>query len=89
MRLRAIAALLFLTGTLTACLGGQSAQTREESAKVGDRSAGVPPSTLAERDWKKAAQGHGAAGPISPEDIARMEQRSAPGGNVVDRDAGH
>jgi hypothetical protein len=72
---------------LVAC-GGQSKATREESARLGDQSGDVPPATLRERDWKKAAQGHGAAGPIPAEDLARMEKESAPGGKPS-RDAGH
>jgi hypothetical protein len=72
---------------LVGCLGGQSKQTKQESARVGDRSGDVPKATLAERDWKKAAQGTGAAGVIPPDELARMEKESAPGGNVQ-RDAG-
>lgn len=60
------------------CLGGQSNQAKKQSAPVGDRSD-VPKSTLAERDWKQAARGHGAAGLISAEELARMDAKSAPG----------
>lgn len=72
---------------LAGCIGGQSTQTKERSARAGDQSAEVPAATLAERDWKKAAQGHGAAGAIPAEELARMEKESAPGANVQ-RDAG-
>jgi hypothetical protein len=81
------APILFTAILLVGCLGGQSKQTKQESARAGDRSADVPKATLAERDWKKAAQGTGAAGAIPPDDLARMEKESAPGGNVQ-RDAG-
>jgi hypothetical protein len=67
---------------LTACLGGQSKQTKQESAQAGDRSGDVPKSTLAERDWRKAAQGHGAAGIVPAEDLAAMEKESAPGAKI-------
>jgi hypothetical protein len=79
---------LFLCSLLlVGCLGGQSKQTKQDSAHAGDRSGDVPQATLAEHDWKKAAQGHGAAGTIPAADLARMDQESAPGGNIQ-RDAG-
>jgi hypothetical protein len=73
------ALLLSSVLVLAACLGGQSKQTKQESAQAGDRSGDVPKSTLAERDWKKAAQGRGAAGVVPPEDLVAMEKESAPG----------
>lgn len=67
---------------VAACLGGQSKQTKEESALAGDQSRGVPSATRAERDWTEAARGHGAAGPIAAEELARMDRLSAPGAKV-------
>lgn len=72
---------------LVGCLGGQSKQTKQESARAGDQSAGVPPATRVDRDWKKAARGTGAAGAFRADELARMEKDSAPGG-IVQRDAG-
>ena len=69
------------------CLGGQSGATQQRSDALGDRSGGVPPSTLCERDWAAAAKGTGAAGNIPAAELARLEKRSAPGGNL-DVDAG-
>lgn len=69
---------------LAACVGGQPKQVRQQSDQLGNQAGDVPPSTLGERDWEKAAQGHGAAGVIPPADLARMEKRSAPGGNLAD-----
>ena len=85
--MKTVLSAMLLATMLAGCLGGQSKQTKQESARAGDRSGDVPPATLAERDWKKAAQGHGAAGPIPADELARMEKESAPGGNVQ-RDAG-
>jgi hypothetical protein len=69
---------------LAACIGGQPKQVRQQSDQLGNQAGNVPPSTLSEHDWQKAAQGHGAAGVIPAEDLARMEKRSAPGGNLAD-----
>jgi hypothetical protein len=80
---------LVATWLVLGCFGGQSKQAREQSARVGDQSAAVPPETRQEHDWKKAAQGRGAAGPFDAEDLARMEEESAPGGNLTARDGGH
>jgi hypothetical protein len=79
--------VVVLALVLTACVGGQSKQTKQESARAGDQSRDVPKATLADKDWKKAAQGHGGAPAISPEELARMDRESAPGANVQ-RDAG-
>jgi hypothetical protein len=73
---------------LVACLGGQSKQTKQESARAGDRSGDLPTATRAETDWKKAAQGHGAAGVVPAEDLAAMDKESAPGAKLAG-DAGH
>lgn len=66
---------------LVAC-GGQSTQARRQNEALGDQSGDVPRATREERDWKKAAQGHGAAGAVSPDELARLEKQSAPGGLV-------
>lgn len=69
------------------CLGGQTQQTKNESARVGDQSGAVHPAATAKKDWKEAARGTGAAGAIPAEDLARMEKESAPGA-TIQRDAG-
>lgn len=66
----------------SACIGGQPAQTKKQSDALGDQSGDVPPATLREHDWSAAATGHGAAGKIPPDELARLERRSAPGGNL-------
>jgi hypothetical protein len=80
-------ACVLLALMLVACLGGQSKQTKQESARAGDQSGDVPKTTLAKKDWKEAARGHGAAPAISAEELARMDRESAPGANAR-RDAG-
>lgn len=87
---RSIAACVVLGVLVTAgCIGGQSEPARQTSDALGDRSRDVPPATLQERDWKEAAKGHAAAGPIPAAELVRMERRSAPGGNLdVDASAG-
>ena len=64
------------------CIGGQSEPARQKSDSLGDRSRDVPAATLHELDWKEAAKGHAAAGPIPAADLVQMERRSAPGGNL-------
>jgi hypothetical protein len=64
------------------CIGGQSEPTRQQNDALGNRSRDVPPATLLERNWTEAATGHGAAGRIPADELARLEKRSAPGGNL-------
>ena len=64
------------------CIGGQSATTKQRSDALGDQSGAVPPSTHRETDWHEAATGHAAAGRISADELARLERRSSPGGNL-------
>ena len=78
---------LLATLAIGGCLGGQSKQTKQESARAGDQSGGVPRATLAENDWKKAATGTGAAGVIPAEDLAAMDAESKPGAKIQ-RDGG-
>lgn len=85
MNRRALATILFVFAA--GCLGGQSKQAKSESAGVGDQSGDVPATTLHQHDWKEAAEGHDAAGPIPIEDLARMDEASAPG-RRAQRDAG-
>jgi len=73
-----ILATLFLAG----CLGGQSAEAKRESKLANVAQNGPLPVTHAERDWKKAATGHGAVGNIPAETLTDMEQKSAPGASV-------
>lgn len=72
----------FIALALLGCLGGQSKTAREESARVGDQSGDVPPATTREHDWRAAATGHGAAGPITEEDIHRAMTRGAHPGDA-------
>lgn len=65
-----------------AACGGQPAHTAAQSKALGDQSAGVPPATLHEHDWKKAATGHGAAGVMSADELAHQEKESAPGARL-------
>lgn len=81
-RLPPLAPAVLLVLLVSACLGGQSKQTKEEASLAGDQSRGVPPKARAERDWKEAAQGHDAAGAIPPEDLARMDRLSVPGARI-------
>ena len=82
MRTTALAAAgVALAVFAAACLGGQSAQTKKLSDALGDQSGDVPPATLRERNWSEAAKGHGAAGTIPADELARLEKGSAPGGN--------
>ena len=64
------------------CIGGQSATTKQRSDVLGDQSGAVPPSTHRETNWHEAATGHAAAGGISADELARLERRSSPGGNL-------
>lgn len=73
--------LLAATTLLLAC-GGQSQESRAESAAAGPPTNDVPAATLREHDWAAAAKGHGAAGPISREDLDRLEKESAPGASI-------
>ncbi|WP_394845039.1 hypothetical protein LZC95_49305 [Pendulispora brunnea] len=78
---------LMMAALFFGCLGGgQTKQSRQMSDRVGDQSR-VMPMKSREGNWTKAAQGHGAAGPMSPEELARMEKASAPGANLS-RDGG-
>jgi hypothetical protein len=72
---------------VTSCLGGQPARTKEPSEALGDQSAEVPASTRETKNWAEAARGHGAAGAFSAAELARLEERSAPGA-TVQADAG-
>lgn len=83
-----VIAVVVVACAIGACLGGQEKQTKDASDKLGNQSSEVPPATLAEHDWKKAAQGHGAVGPIPAEDLARMEKASAPGQSLGHGDGG-
>ena len=69
---------LFLAG----CLGGQSAEAKHESKLASVEQNGPLPVTHPERDWKKAATGHGAVGAIPKETLDDMEKKSAPGAMV-------
>lgn len=79
---RTIVLLMTSVVSVAGCIGGQSEQTRRSSDALGDRSRDVPVATLRERDWKAAATGHAAAGQVPADELARMEKRSAPGGNL-------
>ena len=74
--------VLIAATTLFLACGGQSQESRAESAAAGPPANDVPPATLREHDWAAAAKGHGAAGPISREDLDRLEKESAPGASV-------
>ena len=67
--------------SICAC-GGQSQESRAESAAAGPPQNDVPAATLREHDWNAAARGHGAAGPIPKDELERLEKMSAPGGNL-------
>ena len=73
--------LPLLVAMLFAC-GGQSQESRAESAAAGPPRNDVPAATLREHDWPAAARGHGAAGPFTREDLQRLEKQSAPGASV-------
>lgn len=73
--------VVLLVVVLAAC-GGQSTQARRENEALGNQAGDVPRATREERDWKKAAQGHGAAGAISQDELARLEKLSAPGATL-------
>lgn len=77
--------IALLALVLASCVGGQPPVTKAQSQALGDRSRDVPPETRQqehENHWTAAARGHGAAGPFSPSELARMDRESAPGGNV-------
>jgi len=74
--------LMFVALTFAGCVGGQSAETREAS-----RVANPPPAPVSvappERDWTKAATGHGAVGVVPSAILEHMQRESAPGGNLT------
>jgi hypothetical protein len=73
---------LALVTALVACGGGQPPRTKEQSEALGDQSRDVPAATRQEKDWKAAARGHGAAGPISSSDHAQWDKESLPDASV-------
>jgi hypothetical protein len=79
---RFVAILFVAAMTMFLACGGQSQESRAESAAAGPPRNDVPPATLREHDWAAAAKGHGAAGPITRDDLDRLEKESAPGATV-------
>ena len=73
---------IFITLLLAGCIGGQRAESKQESKLANVAQNGPLPVTHPERDWKKAATGQGAAGAIPKETLDDMEQKSAPGAMV-------
>jgi len=70
--------LIGLVAALAACVGGQSREAQRES-NVARAQQSPEPLVRPERDWKKAATGHGAVGVVPADVLERMERRSAPG----------
>lgn len=82
MRARTYSVITVVVACTAACIGGQPKETRQQSEALGNQSRDVPQSTLHEHDWTKAATGHGAAGAIPADELARMERESAPGAKL-------
>ena len=76
------AALVSNTIVLASCVGGQSSEAQQAANAPGPNPHATPPAGPPERDWKKAATGHGAVGAIPPAELSRLERESAPGGNL-------
>ena len=81
------AALVSGAIVLASCVGGQGSEAQTAANAPGPNPQATPPAGPPERDWKKAATGHGAVGAIPPAELARLERESAPGGNLTS-DAG-
>jgi len=60
----------------------QPCRACRESKLASVEQNGPLPVTHPEKDWKKAATGHGAAGAIPKEALDDMEKKSAPGAMV-------
>lgn len=78
MAKRLLVLFLFAVG----CVGGQSREAKQESNVARAEAPGPTPLTHPERDWRKAATGHDAVGPIPADVLQRMERESAPGGTL-------
>ena len=74
--------ILITTLALAGCIGGQRAESKRESKLANVAENGPLPVTHPERNWTKAATGHGAVGAIPKETLDDMEQKSAPGAMV-------
>lgn len=79
--------IVILVASAVAACGGQPKHAEQQNERLGNQAGDVPKATLQQRDFEKAAQGHGAAGVIPPEELARLEAESAPGG-TLGKDAG-
>jgi len=80
--MKCLAALAIVLFALVTACGGQSRESRAESAAAGPPKNDVPTTTLREHDWSAAARGHGAAGSISSAELERLEKLSAPGASL-------
>lgn len=88
LRRSAIALAMLATPVLVAaCLGRPSAEAPPRPAPAKAAASSAPPTP--EKDWRAAAQGHGAAGPIPRDVLDRMERESAPGGTRPPLDGAH